>query len=142
DGIDVGPSLGSGFLCDANGPAARVTLANGMSLLRQLSFFPDAQNPTYLQVPNIPFPLFPHVAPFFALLNAYVPVNANHTLTVSLSPGGSLLVNINLDALPSCFSAAPVLSQWKLLALVVCLLIGGAWMLGLRQSFYNALPLP
>src|SRR5512139_42698 len=46
--------IGAGFLCNAGGPAAQVTLRNGTSLLRSLALFPDAQNPTHLRVPDVP----------------------------------------------------------------------------------------
>lgn len=123
--------VGSGTLCDSS---ARVRLANGLSMIVGLGM----DTPGFVKVPHLPF----EKADFsgFVMKDVYVPVS-NGAITFSLmSDPTNILVEILLNG--TCERPAPALSEWNLMALAVFLLVGGAWVLGRRRAFSEALPLP
>jgi len=139
--------IGFGKLCAANGPAALLTLDNGVTLLRQLTFFQaNANSQKYLCVPNVPLEKCANgctTKAGFGLFNTYIPVNSDGTLTLALSSAPDTnLVLIDLNNLPPCSGAsAPSLSEGKLIGLTIILLLVGTWSLS-RRSGFRSLSMP
>jgi hypothetical protein len=129
-------SKGFGLLCLAGGLAGKGVLQNGLPF-----FFPVSESPTHLGIPNVSLQLS---TPGRALFDVYIPINSDRTLTLALSSDeDNLLVNIDLNALPSCQrNNAPAMSEWILIALLVALLTVGTWSAGRRKGFYESLSLP
>lgn len=117
-------------LCSANGPAAQVRFADGSTVRLQLSLFPDAQNPTYLVVPNIPTELAAPNHGTFNPVNYYLPVS-NRKITAALSNDPStLFIDLPLDQLRPCPSfAAPSITRWGFAGVLAGLLAIGVWRL-------------
>jgi hypothetical protein len=121
----------SGRVCDGN---AQVTLANGLPLLVSI----DMDMPGFVRVRNVPF----EKADFsgFVLKDVFVPkVGGVVTFSLSNDPT-NILIQLLLTG--SCGRGAPTLSGGGLILLALALLAGGTWLLGRRQRFYGALPLP
>lgn len=121
----------SGRVCDGN---AQVTLANGLPLLVSI----DMDTPGFVRVRNVPF----EKADFsgFVLKDVFVP-KVGGVVTFSLSNDPTTIL-IALLLTGSCGRGAPTLSAGGLIVLAMALLAGGTWLLGRRQRFYEALPLP
>ena len=128
----AGQVVGSGTICDS---IARVTLANGVSVAVSLAM----DTPGFLHVKNVPF----EKADFsgFVMEDVFIPKTPDGLVTFALSSAPSdILIQILLSG--TCGRGVPTLSEWNLIALALILLVGGAWMLGRRQAFSEALPLP
>ena len=79
----------------------------------------------------------------FSLFNAYIPVNSDGTLTLALANApGTNLVDIDLNHLPACGAAAPSLSEGKIIALMLALLVSGTWLLSRRPGFGQSRLIP
>ena len=143
---DSGTVLGSGRLCGLNGPATVITLDNGLRVLRQLTFFTDQQSQKFLCIPGVPLEKCSNNCmdkAGFSLFNAYIPVNSDGTLTLALANApGTNLVDIDLNNLPKCGTAAPSLSAGKLIGLMLALLVSGTWLLSRRPGFRQSLLIP
>jgi len=124
-------------LCSANGPAGLFKLV-GATLLVPFSFYPNADSPTHLKMPNFPFAL---VAGGTALLDVYLPVTG-HKIIAALEGDDAPFAVVDFDALAGCAArhAAPTLTEAGLIALIVLLLAFECWRLGRRASFYQSLP--
>jgi hypothetical protein len=127
----LGQVLGSGDICDS---MARVTLANGLTMAVGLLM----DTPGFLHIKNLPFEKADLSG--FVFEDVYIP-KTNGVVTVSLSSDPSTIL-IQLLLSGTCGRGAPTLSEWNLILLALALLAGGTWMLGRRQSFSEALPLP
>ena len=127
----LGQVVGSGDICDS---VARVTLANGLSVAVGLLM----DTPGFLHVKNLPFEKADLSG--FVFEDVYIP-KTNGVVTVSLSSDPSTIL-IQLLLSGTCGRGAPTLSELNLIVLALALLAGGAWMLGRRESFSEALPLP
>jgi hypothetical protein len=128
-------------LCSANGPAAQIRFADGTSTVLHLSFFPNALNPTYLVLPNIPTELAAPNHGTFNPVNLYVPVTNDRRLTMVLDIDSEpvVIVDLPLDQLRSCPSgvgsvAAPSLTQWGFTGLLIGLLAIGVWRLTIGRG--------
>jgi hypothetical protein len=140
---NTGASRGSGVLCSEGGIVSKGTLENGLSFVRSVSLYPNAQSPTFLRIPSLPLERDPPTSR--VLLDAYVPVNNDGTMTLALdSDPNNILVRVDLNNLPFCTarSNAPTLSEWVLIGLAAALLAVGTWSAGRRQGFSDTLALP
>ncbi len=141
----LGNSRGSAVLCRAgeNEIAVKGALSNGLPYLLEASLYPNDQSPTYLCVPSVSLETWPPPVTR-ALLNVYIPVRNNRTLTMAWANAPSdLLVRIDLDNLPDCAQRvkAPSLSMGVLVALLVAVLAFGTWAAGRRTGFREVLAL-
>jgi len=124
--------IGSGLICDS---IARVTLANGMPIA--VGLLMDV--PGFLHVQGVPFQTLGS-PPTFVFLDVFIP-KKDGVVTFSLaSAPNDILVQILLAG--TCGRGAPTLSQMNLIVLALALLAAGAWVLGRRPKFSEALPLP
>lgn len=145
---DVGNVLGFGKLCGANGPAALITLDDGVTMLHQLSFFTDQQSQKFLCIPGVPLEKCSNNCMSkagFDVFNTYVPVKSDGTLTLALSSDPDTnLVDIDLNHLPECPGRmrSPSLSEGKLIGLMLALLISGTWLLSRRPGFRQSIFIP
>lgn len=132
---------GSGVVCSAGGPAAQITDDGGNTVLRELTPFPNAQNPTHMCVANIPVEL---ASGGIVLRMGCFPVAGGVSpLALSGSPEAPV-AQIDFENLASCAgrgTRAPTVSEWGLIGLVLGLLVGGTWMLARRPRFADSLPL-
>jgi hypothetical protein len=140
--VSTGPA-GFGQLCTAGGPAVEVTGDNGVTVLRQLFKYPNAQNPTWMCVDN--FPVQKGDSPDFVNTTACFPVEGNGTAPIALSgnPDQPFAI-IDFQDLLACGRArgAPTVSEWGLMILTTSLLAFGVWTLSRRRAFAAGLPLP
>ena len=141
-GIGTGPEgVARLQICSAGGaPAALVNLFDGGNLLVNLSFFPDAINPTFLCIPGPPL-MFELDSNGFAPFDAYIPVTADgHITAAASSDPTTLFVDIDLNALPGCARhGAPTMTQWTIIGLAMTMLGLGMWALSRRPGFYENL---
>lgn len=150
DGLDGGEVIDSaaaaavfGRMCTvsagAGGPAALIRGSATPTLLVDLPLYPNTSNPTYVKLPGPPA-MFELAAGGFQAFDAYVPVTADKHITVaSTDAPGTLLVDIALDALPGCSSAAPTMSGFAIVAVALAMLTAGAVSLSRRDGFRRAL---
>jgi hypothetical protein len=135
------PGTGFGNICNAGGPAAKLTIGQ-MNILKELEPYPNAQNPTHLCIPGFPVQL---LSGGFVMRPACFPVGPDgETIDLSLSGSPSTpFAVIDFGAAPACLGgpAAPTSSEMGLALLCTALLIGGTWMLSRRRSFAGVLPL-
>lgn len=133
--------VGFGILCSAGGPAVQITDKDGLTVLRQLIPFPNAQSPTHMCVDNIPVELDNGQ---FVLRTGCFPSGPNGTTFALSGSPGSPFALFNYSGLPSCGAAqgAPAASTWGLAALLAGLLAAGVWTLRRRSGFAASLPLP
>jgi hypothetical protein len=127
-------------VCDADGAAAAINFPNGMSLLLQMSLYPDAAAPSHLGIPTLPFE---RVAPSseIVLLNAYLPLK-DGIFTAAFADSPEITV-LRLDPrnLGPCGARqeAPAAAEWALAALLLALLALGTWRLRRRSAFARSL---
>ncbi len=130
---------GSGFLCNAGGPAISILDVAGVRIV--LRFRPvavDGKNYLCLRMP------FQSTYGGFVWREACFPVreDGSSDLASALDPENPTVV-FPLDELPACaMTAAPTLGAWSLIVLALGLLGGGTWLLRRRRSFSELLPTP
>jgi len=137
--IYSGAQQGSGvLLCNAGGPASRVSIPGAPSMLVGLSFFPSSGTPLFLKIPHLPLQLWINQTPgSFSFFDAYIPVTPNGHITMALSSApGDLLFDTDLNGLPGCH-LAPTATEWGLVILTLSMLAIGAWGLGLRPGYQS-----
>jgi len=139
---------GEGRICSVNGnPAAQFDIA-GLGFLVDLELFPNAANPTHLQLPGPPA-VFEVQGGGFQSFDAYIPVTPTGHITIAReSDPNDLLLDIDLDALPACgavgggaMHGAPTMTQTGLIALALGLLAFGTFALSRRPAFARSLSL-
>jgi hypothetical protein len=123
------------FLCSNGGPAVIIRTTGGTTVLFALQFFPDANEPEYLKLPNIPISNSVGEKVF---IDGYIPVTSDGRLTVMV--GAETFVDIPLTELQACGTpAVPTMSELGLIALALALLAGGVWVLRKRPAFARSL---
>lgn len=130
-------AVGSGFICNSNGAAAQVKLANGVTMVVGLGM----ETPGYLRVPGVPFQKADLSGKLF--LDVFIP-KTDGTVTFALqSDPTHPFIDVPLSG-ELCLgrTAAPTLSEWKLIVLALALTVVGSWMIARRPAFYEALPVP
>jgi hypothetical protein len=127
-------------VCDADGPAAGINFPNGMSVLLQLSLFPNASDPSHVGIPALPFE---RVEPSseIVLLNAYLPLE-DGILTAAFADSPEILViRVDPRKLGPCGARqeAPAAAEWALAGILLVLLAFGTWRLRRRPAFTRSL---
>lgn len=129
-----GTARGVATFCRNGGPLVSLQVG-GVPIQIQTSFFPNAQNPTHLRIPSLPFVKAGTTS--LAFLDAYMPVT-NHTITAALdSDPSKLLVNLDLDQIPPCADTprtnAPATTFWGFITMLCSLLLAGWWRVSRRR---------
>jgi hypothetical protein len=130
---------GFGRLCNAGGAAVQITDEGGNTVLRSLDPYPNAQNPTHLCVQDVPVQL---LSGQFVLRTACFPIrNGGADFALSGNPSNAIVVMTFADLAGCSTGAAPTMSQWGLIMLLLALLVVGVWAVGRRPGFYGSLSL-
>jgi hypothetical protein len=132
---------GAGVVCSAGGPAAQITDDSGNTVLRELTPFPDSQDPTHMCAANIPVQLAS--GPVVLRMGCFPVADGVSAFALSGSPDMPVAL-IDFENLPGCSgraSRAPTASEWSLIGLIASLLVGGTWLLARRPRFADSLPL-
>ncbi len=130
-----------GRMCSIGPSAAAQIRGSGTpNLLVDLPLYPNAMSPTHLKVPGPPL-MFELAAGGMQAFDAYIPLTNDRHLTVANSDApATLLVDIDLGALPGCASsAAPTFSGVGMIVVALGLLAAGAFSLSRRERFARAL---
>jgi hypothetical protein len=130
-------------LCEAGGPAALAKL-DGTSLLLPLSFSPNAANPDYLVIPNLPLEKAAPDLGTFAFPDVYIPMTGNAITMALADDPNDLILDVRFDNLLPCGlnAAAPTLTNLGAVVVALGLLALGCRRLGRRKRFAESLPLP
>jgi len=149
--VQTGGQPSSGGVCQSSGsPVTQVTLSDGLTMNVSLAFFPGANDPNFLVIPNVPFQ---ETNGQFFVTSVFLPVTTSLgtlgapttqlTMASSNNPS-SPFFRLVLNQLPACTNATsvPSLHGWALILAMLVLMTLGVWRLGKRRAFYEALPLP
>lgn len=148
--LNIDGGLGSGNLCNVGGePGIAARSSNGTFFVGGLTFYPSDVSPTHIKIPA-----FAMSMPFFCTqgdtggrfcLDAYVPIRTDHTIDVMPDGADVPSAVVDLDNLPNCptgRNAAPTMTEWGIIGLIVALLVLGTWTIARRPSFVESLPQP
>jgi hypothetical protein len=133
-------------VCSDHGTVVAVTPATGPTFLRNLDKVDCTSCPCTAAGANANF-LRANMAPLpaltggFIMRDIYVPIMNNMITFASDNPTAPFLT-INLGSLERCTQVAPSLTNAGLLVLGLSLLVMGTWVLGRRERFAQAIPLP
>ena len=133
-------------VCSDHGTVVAVTPATGPTFLRNLQKVDCTSCPCSTAGASANF-LRAQMAPLpassggFIMRDIYVPIMNNMITFASDNPTKPFLT-INLGSLEACTQVAPSLTNAGLLMLGLGLLVMGTWVLGRRQRFAQAIPLP
>ena len=133
---ESGRTLGSAVLCnDGLDPAVLVTQASGVKvLLRMTSVYASGQDYRCVMVP------LPTISSGIQFFDVCFPVQYDGSVDIGTNSDVTVLIP---GVLPPCGSrAAPVASEWVLIALAAALLVAGTWLIGRRRRFSESLLVP